>query len=58
MVKYKSHKKIFYFKEYEDARSYAKKHGFPMNRINYFERGWAIQLRPYGSYVGKLRKVV
>lgn len=46
---YKGH---YYFATYQDARAYAIKHGWPSDRINAFDRGWAIQQDVSGPYVG------
>jgi hypothetical protein len=46
------YKKIFYFETMHDAKAYALTHGFPVNRIIPYQRGWAIQLRVSGPYVG------
>jgi hypothetical protein len=48
-----THKGIYYFERYETARAYALRGGFPTNRIIYYTRGWAIQLRVSGPYVGE-----
>jgi hypothetical protein len=48
----KTYKDIYYFPSYPAARDYAKSHGFPTDRINSFGRGWAIQWRISGPYVG------
>lgn len=42
----------YYFADYSDAQKYAKDNNFPTNRIISYERGWAIQLRVSGPYVG------
>ena len=46
------HKGIYYFATYETARTYAQLCGYPTNRIIEYQRGWAIQLRVSGDYVG------
>lgn len=48
----KTHKRVFYFSTFEEAREFARKHGFPTNRILAYTRGWAIQLKAGGDYVG------
>ena len=47
-----NHKGIFYFPSYESAREFADSQGHPTDRIIAYERGWAIQLRKSGPYVG------
>ena len=51
-LKIRTRKGIFYFPTYEDARSYARLHDHPTNRIISYEVGWAIQLYVSGPYVG------
>jgi hypothetical protein len=46
------YKGVFYFPTFQAARDYAQAHGYPADRLNSFERGWAIQLRISGPYVG------
>jgi len=48
------HKGIYYWRLYTDAYQYALDHGYPTNLIRSFGRGWAIQLRVSGPYVGPL----
>ena len=48
------HKGVYYFPEYTDARRWALDLGYPTHLIRSFERGWAIQLRVSGPYVGPL----
>lgn len=48
----KLHKGIFYFPTWREAHDYATRHGHPTDRIIYYARGWAIQLRISGPYVG------
>ncbi len=48
----KTLKDIFYFSGYTTAKDYALDHSFPTDRIIGFNRGWAIQLRVSGPYVG------
>lgn len=50
--KYKAHKGIYYFPSYQEAKKYAIEHNHPSNRIIEYERGWAIQKRISGPYVG------
>ncbi len=47
-----NHKGVFYFATFQVARQYALDNGFPTNRIIAYTRGWAIQLRVSGPYVG------
>lgn len=42
----------YYFPTFEAARTYARKHNFPTDRIISYTRGWAIQLKVSGPYVG------
>lgn len=51
----KTYKGNYYFPTFQDARSYAEKHNFPTTRIIEYGRGWAIQLRIGGAYVGKTK---
>lgn len=46
------HKSVYYFKTCQDAHTYAERHGHPTTRIIHYGRGWAIQLRVSGPYVG------
>lgn len=55
-VRAHTHKKIFYFETHADAKEYALTHGFPIDRIIPYQRGWAIQLRKSGPYVGNPKK--
>lgn len=48
----KLHNGVRYFPTYTAAREYAQTFGFPTDRIIYYGRGWAIQLRISGPYVG------
>ena len=48
----KTYKGIFYFPSRESAESYARKNGFPLNRIIAYGRGYAIQTKVSGPYVG------
>jgi len=50
--KIKTSKGIFYFPSFQDARTYAKEHNFPTDRIIEYQKGWAIQFRKSGPYVG------
>ena len=52
----KTHKGIYYFPTFPAARAYASLNGWPTNRINRFERGWAIQIRISGPYVGPTKE--
>lgn len=45
-------KGIYYFPTFEMARDFARKFGYPANRIIAYEYGWAIQLKTSGPYVG------
>ncbi len=47
-----AHKGIFYFATRPDALTYANQHQHPTSRIIAYERGYAIQLRKSGPYVG------
>lgn len=47
-----THKGIYYFPTFEAARAYAREHEHPTDRIIRYERGWAIQERVSGPYVG------
>ena len=47
-----THRGIYYFPTYQAARSYALAHNHPISRIIEYRRGWAIQLRVSGPYVG------
>jgi hypothetical protein len=51
-----AHKKVYYFETHGDAKEYAITHGFPIDRIIPYQRGWAIQLRKSGPYVGNPKK--
>ena len=48
----KTYKDIFYFPTFDTARQYANRFGYPTDRIIAYTRGWAIQLRVSGPYVG------
>jgi len=48
----KVRKGIYYFATYSAAREWAQAHGWPTDRINAFEIGWAIQAGDSGSYAG------
>jgi len=61
----KTHKNIYYFPDFTAAQVYAKENGIELlgadakrhpnpkePRVNYFGRGWAIQLYCSGPYVG------
>ncbi len=55
----KAYKGIYYFpcnwpkaSGWRAAHDYAIKHGWPTNRIISYSRGWAIQTRISGPYVG------
>jgi len=48
----KTYKGYYYFPRYEDARDYAKEHVPEHFKIVSYGRGWAIQLRCSGPYVG------
>lgn len=48
----KTHKGIFYFPSFEAARAWSAARGFHTDRIINYTRGWAIQLRISGPYVG------
>lgn len=48
----KQHKGTFYFKYHEDALKYAIEGNWPTDRLIQYQRGWAIQLRRSGPYVG------
>jgi hypothetical protein len=48
----KLHKGIRYFATRADAVEHAQAHGFPTGRIIEYRRGWTIQLRVSGPYVG------
>lgn len=43
---------VYYFPSYETARAYAASVGAPTDRIIWYTRGWAIQWRISGPYVG------
>jgi hypothetical protein len=47
-----THKNIWYFPTFAAARSHATIHRLPTDRIIYYGRGWAIQYRAGGPYVG------
>ena len=47
-----TYKGTYYFDDYNDAKKYAIANKFPTNRIIDYERGWAIQLKVSGGYVG------
>jgi len=49
---YKTSKGIFYFPTFQAARKHAQDNGHPTNRIIEYQKGWAIQLRVSGPYVG------
>jgi len=48
----KIYKGIYYFADYLDAATYAVANHYPTDRIISYTRGWAIQLRVSGPYVG------
>lgn len=48
----KMYKGIYYFETWQAARDYAIVYRHPTDRIIEYERGWAIQLRVSGPYVG------
>ena len=48
----KTHKGIYYFAKWTAAYDYAKANGWPADRIISYDRGFAIQLRVSGPYVG------
>lgn len=45
-------KGIFYFKDYNDAKTFAKEIGWPVDRIIKYELGWAVQKKKSGDYAG------
>ncbi len=47
-----TYKGVYYFPTYATARDYAESHGHPIDRIIPYTRGWAIQIRVSGPYVG------
>ena len=49
----KEFRNVYYFESFNDAISYALKHDYPTDRIIHYDRGWAIQLRVSGPYVGR-----
>ncbi len=51
-VKAKTYHGVYYFPTYYAARNFACRFAFPTNRIIEYGRGWAIQLRESGPYVG------
>jgi hypothetical protein len=51
-----THREVTYWESYVLARDYAREHGHPTDRIIYYGRGWAIQLRVSGPYVNAKRK--
>ena len=48
----KTHKGIYYFKTTADAREWAKKNGWPTDRIIEYQIGYAIQAGINGNYAG------
>jgi len=50
--KIKTFKNVYYFDSEKDARDYAISHNLPPKIINYFEKGYAIQLGISAAYVG------
>jgi hypothetical protein len=48
----KVHKGVYYFDSFESARKYATDNSLPSDRIKNYGRGWAIQQRVSGPYVG------
>lgn len=52
MTPIKCSKGIYYFPDYVLARQYAFDHNYPATRIRSYLKGWAIQLRISGPYVG------
>lgn len=49
----KLHKGVYYFSNYDTARSYARKKNIDYHKIVCYELGWAIQIRCSGPYVGE-----
>ncbi len=47
-----THKGIFYFPTWQDAKVYAVSIFAPTDRILSFDKGWAIQWHKSGPYVG------
>jgi hypothetical protein len=43
---------VYYFPTFEAARDYAIANNWPVARIISYQRGWAIQIRISGPYVG------
>lgn len=48
----KIYKGDYYFPSKKEAYRHAVQHGWPTSRIIEYGRGWAIQLRVSGPYVG------
>lgn len=48
----KTFKNVYFFESRQDAIDYAILHNLPTKIINYFEKGYAIQLGISASYVG------
>lgn len=46
------HRNTFYFPSSAEARAYAVANNWPTNRIIEYTRGWAIQIKVSGPYVG------
>jgi hypothetical protein len=51
-VKTRVRKNIYYFPDHAAAVAHATDGGWPTDRINRFELGWAIQIKCSGDYVG------
>lgn len=48
----KLHKGHWYWPDYETARGFAVAHDLPTARIISYTKGWAIQMRESGPYIG------
>lgn len=51
-----TYKGVYYFFTYAEAKRYAEDHELPTDRIRFFIRGWAIQLRISGPYAGPQKR--
>ena len=52
MKNYQTFRNVYYFPSFGEALAYATQNNWPSDRIIHYTRGWAIQLKVSGPYVG------